>query len=166
MIDKNGLDWSQPPGAIIRQARNLQKPPLSQKILAKKAGIAQSTLSQIERGIGFPKEDTLKAITNILKIPYSPLQNDFEYAQIQYIHKKRLWRHKNQYYSSFLKTMSVVKAKEEISKEPMSKEAENRQAYDDFQTIMAHPEYRETFVSILSCLRSFLDSVDPKTENI
>ncbi|MEP3049635.1 MAG: helix-turn-helix domain-containing protein [Roseibium sp.] len=61
------------PIALIARAihRERTKAGMSLSALAKQAGLAKSTLSQLEAGLGNPSVETLWAIANALGIPFS-----------------------------------------------------------------------------------------------
>ena len=63
------------PNAIIAAAicREREQAQLTLSALAAKAGLAKSTLSQLETGKGNPNVETLWAIANALDIPFSSL---------------------------------------------------------------------------------------------
>lgn len=63
------------PNAIIAAAirREREQSQLTLSALAAKAGLAKSTLSQLEAGKGNPNVETLWAISNALSIPFSSL---------------------------------------------------------------------------------------------
>src|SRR5258705_2743813 len=71
----SGMDSSKPPldliAAALRRERDREKLSLSE--VAKRAGIAKSTLSQLESGAGNPNIETLWALAVALNVPFSRL---------------------------------------------------------------------------------------------
>jgi len=69
------MDGSKPPldliAAALRRERDREKLSLSE--VAKRAGIAKSTLSQLESGAGNPNIETLWALAVALNVPFSRL---------------------------------------------------------------------------------------------
>lgn len=65
--------------ALVKERR---KTGLSMAEIARQAGIAKSTLSQLESGIGNPSLETLWALSIALKVPFSkliePVQNEIQ----------------------------------------------------------------------------------------
>ncbi|HWW89402.1 MAG TPA: helix-turn-helix transcriptional regulator [Solirubrobacteraceae bacterium] len=62
------LSYITPPGSVIRQHR--ERLGLSQRSLARRAGLTQAAISRIERGVTAPNWETVRAL--LLAMGYEP----------------------------------------------------------------------------------------------
>lgn len=65
------LDFSDAFAVVLRQRREAKK--MSRQVLAEKAGLHQTYVGMIERGLSNPSLDAANALAEALEIPFSKL---------------------------------------------------------------------------------------------